>query len=191
MALFGGKNDERTGRIDEPREVAPAIPASTETRSGEPTDLQAHLGRGSRVEGTLSFQGSVRVDGEVEGKIEAKDTVIVGDSATVVAQIVGGTIIVKGNVTGDLTASKRVELRTPGRLLGNIVTPSLVIQDGVVFEGHCSMAGADARGAEAGADARGADKAEREKKVALFPKDDRTPAPTRVEPSATRVEAVK
>ena len=173
MALFGGKNDERTGRIEEPRET-PSVTGNSEARSGEPNDLQAHLGRGSRIEGSLTFQGSVRIDGQVEGQIEAKDTVIIGDSASVVAQITAATIIIKGNVTGDLSASKRVELRTPGRLLGNIVTPSLVIQDGVVFEGHCSMAGADSRTV---------DRSERdkEKKVALFPKDDRSATQGRVE----------
>lgn len=173
MALFGGKNDDRPLRIEEPREVTNPVPSEPRA-AAEPTDLQAHLGRGSRVEGSLTFQGSVRIDGHVEGQIEAKETVVIGDSATIVAQIVAGTIIIKGNVTGDLHASKRVELRSPGRLLGNIVTPSLVIQDGVVFEGHCSMAGADSRAA---------DRSERdkEKKVAIFPKDDRSAAPARVE----------
>lgn len=162
MALFG-KNDDRTPRIDETREIAREAAAS-DARSAEPTEVQAHLGRGSRIEGTLTFQGSVRIDGQVEGQVDAKDTVIVGESASVVAQINAGTIIIKGSVTGDLTAAKRVELRSPARVLGNIVTPSLVIQDGVVFEGHCSMAGADTRVAE---------KAERDKKVAIFPKEDR------------------
>jgi cytoskeletal protein CcmA (bactofilin family) len=169
MALFG-KTDDKSVRFEEARESAPVDVRA----ASEPTDVQAHLGRGSRVEGTLTFQGSVRIDGQVEGQIDAKDTVIVGDSATVLAQIAAATIIIKGNVTGDLTAGKRVELRSPGRLLGNIVTPSLVIQDGVVFEGHCSMAGADTRAAE---------KADREKKVALFPKEERLPA--------GRVEALK
>ena len=172
MALFG-KNEDKSPRFDEPREVG-REPVAAEPRSADSTEVQAHLGRGSRIEGTLTFQGSVRIDGQVEGKIEAKDTVIVGDSASVVAQVIAATIVIKGNVTGDLTASKRVELRSPARVLGNIVTPSLVIQDGVVFEGHCSMAGADARTA---------DKLERDKKVAIFPKEERV--------TNGRAEAVK
>lgn len=163
MALFG-KNEDKATRYDEPRDLGREA-APTDVRSAEPTEVQAHLGRGSRIEGTLTFQGSVRIDGQVEGKVEAKDTVIVGDSASVVAQINAGTIIIKGSVTGDLTAGKRVELRSPARVLGNIVTPSLIIQDGVVFEGHCSMAGADVRVSE---------KAERDKKVAaVFPTEER------------------
>jgi cytoskeletal protein CcmA (bactofilin family) len=175
MALFGGKNEDKPTRFEETsREVGREVQIAAEGRSSsEPADVQAHLGRGSRVEGTLTFQGSVRIDGQVEGQIEAKDTVVIGEAAAVVAQITAATVVIKGNVTGDVTASKRVELRSPGRLLGNIVTPSLVIQDGVVFEGHCSMAGADVRASE------------RDKKVAIFPKDDRLPS------GGNRVEAVK
>ena len=73
-----------------------------------------------------------------------------------------GTIVLKGKVSGDLIARKRVELRAPAKLIGNITTPSLVIHEGVVFEGHCSMGG----GAET--------KLEKtDKKVTLFPKEER------------------
>jgi len=160
MALFG--KEERPGRPEDTRAPAPS-PQIPDSRTAEPTDVQAHLGRGSRIEGKLHFDGSVRIDGQVEGEIEAKDTVIIGETAVVVAQIGANTIIVKGKLTGDVNARKRVELRAPGRLLGNIVTPSLVIQEGVVFEGHCSMAGADTA----------ADRTDKEKKVAIFPKDER------------------
>lgn len=115
----------------------------------ELNELNAYLGRGSRVSGKLNFDGTVRVDGQVEGEISAQDTLIVGERAVVTAQINGNTVIIKGKVTGDINARKRVEIRAPGKLYGNIVTPSLVIHDGVVFEGHCSMgATAEARGAE-------------------------------------------
>lgn len=124
-------------------------------------DVQAHLGQGSRVEGKLSFEGSVRIDGQIEGEISAKDTVTIGDSAVVTAQIQANTVIVHGRVQGDITARKRVELRAPARLVGNLSTPSLVIHEGVVFEGNCKMGLDDSQ-------------AERpDKKVALFPKDER------------------
>jgi cytoskeletal protein CcmA (bactofilin family) len=117
---------------------------------GGEVDVQAYLGKGSRVSGKLNFQGTVRVDGQVEGEIAAQDTLIVGERAVVTAQISGATVIIRGKVTGDINARKRVEIRAPGRLFGNIVTPSLVIHDGVIFEGHCSMAsGAEVRSAEA------------------------------------------
>lgn len=161
MALFG-KYDERAGRPDDAKASLPTN-VSGEQRATEPTEVQAHLGRGSRIEGKLHFEGSVRIEGEVEGEIDAQDTVIIGEAATVVAQVTAATVIIKGKVTGDLSASKRVELRAPARLLGNIVSPSLVIQEGVVFEGHCSMAAADVR----------MEKGDKDKKLAIFPKDER------------------
>lgn len=152
MALF--VKEDRSQRHEEHHApVEPARPDPT-TR-----DVQAHLGQGSRVEGKLSFDGSVRIDGHIDGEINAKDTVIIGDAAVVNAQIQANTVIVHGRVQGDITARKHVELRAPARLLGNLVTPSLVIHEGVVFEGNCKM----------GTEESQADRTD--KKVALFPKE--------------------
>jgi cytoskeletal protein CcmA (bactofilin family) len=145
-----------------------------ETSKTEDT-VQAHLGKGSRVEGKLTFEGSVKIDGHVEGEIQAQHGVIVGESAMINAQINAETIVVKGKVTGDIAARKQVELRSPAKLTGNITTPSLVIHEGVVFEGHCSMGGTESK----------VEKADR--KVALFPKEERSNTTTVRMPS----EAVK
>ncbi len=156
MALFG--KDEKPQRPDDAPAIEPSLPSRSATdsvRAG--SGAQAHLGAGSRVEGKLGFEGSVQIDGQVKGEIDAKDTVVVGDKAVINAQIIAGTVIVKGKVTGDVVARKRIELQSPARLIGNITTPSLVIHEGVVFEGNCSMG--------AGGDAK-ADKG-------VFPKDER------------------
>lgn len=119
------------------------------TEGGEFGEIHAYLGKGSRVSGDLNFDGTVRVDGQVEGEISAQDTLIVGERAVVTAQISGNTVVIRGKVTGDINARKRVEIRAPGKLFGNIVTPSLVIHEGVIFEGHCSMgSGLESRSAE-------------------------------------------
>jgi cytoskeletal protein CcmA (bactofilin family) len=115
---------------------------------GDGGEINAYMGKGSRVSGKLNFDGTVRVDGQVEGEISAQDTLIVGETAVVTAQISGSTVIIKGKVTGDISARKRVELRAPGKLYGDIVTPSLVIHEGVVFEGHCSMSAGESRVAD-------------------------------------------
>jgi cytoskeletal protein CcmA (bactofilin family) len=161
MALFGKDERQETSASAAAAGASNARPAETAREA----TLQASLGKGSRVEGKLRFDGSVRIDGQVDGEIEAQDSVIVGESAVINAQIKAGTIVVKGKINGDVIASRRVELQAPGRLVGNIATPSLVIHEGVVFEGHCSMG--------SGADSR-ADRGD--KKVALFPKDERPAA---------------
>jgi cytoskeletal protein CcmA (bactofilin family) len=173
MALFA--KDDKPQR---PEAVRPPVSAPPRTVEAPPHEepVQAHLGKGSRIEGRLSFEGSVRIDGTVEGEISAQDAVIIGDGAVINAQIQAETIVIKGKVTGDVLARTRVELRAPGRLTGNIVTPSLVIHEGVVFEGHCSMGG----GTEAKLD-------KPDRKVALFPKEERGPAaPVRMPSEAVK-----
>jgi cytoskeletal protein CcmA (bactofilin family) len=114
--------------------------------SGDTSRETAFLGKGTRLSGKVSFEGTARIEGQIEGEIVANDTLLIGESALVNAQITGGTIVIHGKVTGDITASKKLEIRAPGRLYGNVTTPSLVIEEGVVFEGHCSMGATEARG---------------------------------------------
>jgi len=104
--------------------------------SGEVTTL---LGRGSEFEGKLSFEGTVRVDGKLSGEIFTEDTLIVGEGAEVNAEISVGAIIIEGTVHGNIHAKRSVEIHTPARVRGNISTPSLSIDKGVVFDGQCQM----------------------------------------------------
>lgn len=107
--------------------------------------VTAFLGQGTRLAGRIAFEGPARIEGEVEGEIQAPDSLFVGESAVLNAQISGGTIVIHGKVTGDITATRRLEIRAPGKVYGNLTTPSLVIEDGVVFEGHCSMGATESR----------------------------------------------
>jgi cytoskeletal protein CcmA (bactofilin family) len=126
--------------------------------SGDTARETAFLGKGTRLSGKISFEGTARIEGQVEGEIVANDTLLIGESALLNAQINGATVVIHGKVTGDINASKKLEIRAPGRLYGNVTTPSLVIEEGVIFEGHCSMGAAENRN---------------ERKVTLLAKDDR------------------
>src|SRR3954462_1141710 len=95
------------------------------------------LGRGSEFEGKLSFEGTVRVDGKLSGEIFTDDTLIIGEGAEVSAEISVGALIVEGTVHGNIHAKRSVELHTPARVRGNISTPSLSIDKGVIFDGQC------------------------------------------------------
>ena len=99
----------------------------------------AFLGQGTRLSGKVTFEGTARIEGEVEGEVTATDTLLIGEEAVLNAQINGQVVIIHGKVTGDIHAQKKLEIRAPGKLFGNVTTPSLVIEEGVVFEGHCSM----------------------------------------------------
>ena len=107
--------------------------------------LTAFLGKGTRITGTLVFEGPCRIEGHVEGEISAKDTLTVGETANVNARISGAMVVILGTVTGDVVAATRLEIRAPGKVVGDVTTPSLVINEGAVLEGRCSMrAGAPA-----------------------------------------------
>ncbi len=118
--------------------VAPPRPTLAEPLTSEVTTL---LGKGSEFEGKLSFEGTVRIDGKMSGEIFTDDVLIIGTGAEVKAEICAGAIVVEGAVHGNIHAKHSVEIRTPGRVRGNITTPSLVIEKGVIFDGQCQMEG--------------------------------------------------
>ncbi len=102
-------------------------------------NLNAFLGEGTSFKGSLTFEGTVRIDGRLEGEVFTKDTLVVGEGATVHATIKAGVVIISGAVHGNITADKKVQIHSCGRLFGNISTPSLTIEEGVIFEGGCTM----------------------------------------------------
>ena len=131
-------------------------------RQGEPVQgggLNALLGPGSRVTGKLVFDGPALIEGQIDGEITAQDTLTIGESAVVHAQITGTSIIIQGRVTGDVTARKRLEIRASAKLSGSISTPSLMIHEGGVFEGQCAMGGVEGK--------------DKERKVENFRKEER------------------
>ncbi|MCE9668418.1 bactofilin BacM [Myxococcus stipitatus] len=131
MALLGGKKDEAPSKPLFKREEE-----SVSQRSGEVHTL---LGKGSEFEGKLTFEGQVRIDGKFQGQIITKDVLVIGDGAKVQAEIQAGTVIINGQVEGNVKATQIIELKTPGRVKGNLETPSLSMDRGVIFEGSLKM----------------------------------------------------
>jgi cytoskeletal protein CcmA (bactofilin family) len=132
----------RPGTIELPAEAAVSsavlIPKST---SAAVDSTSAFLGRGSKVSGKVAFDGSVKVSGEVQGEITVTGVLLIAETATVAAQIRASTIVVAGKVRGDITGSQRIELRPSAMVTGNLSAPKMVIQEGALFEGYCSMPG--------------------------------------------------
>ena len=102
-------------------------------------EVNALLGKGSEFEGKLTFEGAVRIDGTFSGEIFTEDTLIIGEGAQVSAQIDAGTVIIYGDVRGNVRTTELIELHAPARLRGDINTPNLAIDRGVIFEGSCTM----------------------------------------------------
>jgi cytoskeletal protein CcmA (bactofilin family) len=106
---------------------------------GEITTL---LGRGATFEGKLTFEGTVRIDGRFRGEVFTDDVLVIGEGAIVEAEIDVGEVIIQGTVVGNIKAKRSIEIHAPGRVKGDIHTPSLQIDKGVIFEGRSFMEGA-------------------------------------------------
>ena len=107
------------------------------------SDIKAFLGPGSQFEGRLVFNEIVHLDGAFRGEVTSRDTLIVGDSADLEADITVGTLILSGHFRGSIKAVDRVELRAPAQVEGTIETPVLTVEAGVVFNGTASMKAGD------------------------------------------------
>ena len=101
------------------------------------------LGKGTEFEGKLIFEGTLRIDGKFKGEVITKGILAIGEGALVHAEVEADTIIVRGEVHGNLKATKKIEIKGSGKVLGNINTPSLIVEAGVIFEGSCQMSGRD------------------------------------------------
>ncbi len=101
------------------------------------------LDQGCELEGRLAFSGTLVLNGKFQGELLSSDTLIVGENGDLKADVQVGVAIVSGQLSGHITAKERVELRSTARMYGDIVTPVLVLEEGVIFDGHCKMKGND------------------------------------------------
>ena len=106
---------------------------------GRRGDLTAFIDEGSEIEGRYTFSGTVVLNGKFQGEIASKDTLIVGEKGVINATIRAGSVLISGEVVGNVLATERVELRGSARVFGDLEAPLVVIEEGVLFEGHCRM----------------------------------------------------
>lgn len=102
-------------------------------------EITTILGKGSEFEGKLHFEGTLRIEGVFSGEVRSNSILVVGEGARITAEIDVATIVINGEVKGNIRASQSVEIHSPARMIGNIETPALTIDKGVVFEGSCKM----------------------------------------------------
>ncbi|HLL53603.1 MAG TPA: polymer-forming cytoskeletal protein [Myxococcaceae bacterium] len=133
MALIGKKEDKQ------PSTGGGLFKREDDNVVARPGEVHTLLGKGSEFEGKLTFEGQVRIDGKFSGQIFTKDVLVIGDGARVQAEINAGTVIINGTVEGNVRASQLIELHQPGRVKGNLESPALSMDKGVIFEGTMKM----------------------------------------------------
>lgn len=103
------------------------------------SQLTAFIDEGSEIEGRYTFRGTVMLNGKFKGEITSDDTLIIGERAVLEADVRAGCLVVNGEVTGNLRATERIDLKRTARVFGDVEAPVVVLEEGVLFEGHCRM----------------------------------------------------
>ena len=97
------------------------------------------LGKGVDFKGIVIFDGTVRVDGRVEGEIHTTGTLIVGETAVIEGIVSAGVLMNSGKINGTITAIEKIHILKPGVLVGDVRTPVIAIEEGSQFHGMCDM----------------------------------------------------
>lgn len=118
----------------------PATDSENIARDIKDGKLSGFVGHGTSLTGDTSFQMMLRVDGQLTGTVSSDGgTLIVGNNGKLDANVSVGVAQVNGTVNGDISATERIQLGRTARVVGNIATPKLIIEDGALFEGGCTM----------------------------------------------------
>ena len=101
--------------------------------------MTAFLGKDTAFEGKLTFHGTIRIDGHFKGEISADGSLIVGEGAMIEANMHISYILISGEIHGNIIADDRIEIHPAGKVFGDIQAPTVVINEGGIFEGNCQM----------------------------------------------------
>jgi cytoskeletal protein CcmA (bactofilin family) len=105
----------------------------------EEEEVRAFLGKGAEFTGKLMFNGSVRIDGDFKGTIFGNGTLVIGEGAQIEADIRVDSVLVSGDVRGQMDAKKKIKIYPTGRVTGDLNTPVFCVEEGGFFEGACRM----------------------------------------------------
>ena len=109
----------------------------------EELPIKAYLGSDALFKGTLSFEGTVRIDGKFEGTVQTNDTLVIGETGDMQADIDVGILVCKGKLKGTVVASKKIEMHPASKITGNVKTPAMSIELGAVLDGQLNMTGGE------------------------------------------------
>jgi cytoskeletal protein CcmA (bactofilin family) len=109
----------------------------------EEEEVRAFLGKGAEFNGKLMFNGSVRIDGDFKGSIFGNGTLVIGEGAEIEADIRVDSVMVSGEMRGQIDVKKKIRIYSTGKVMGDLNTPVFSVEEGAFFEGTCHMIRSD------------------------------------------------
>jgi cytoskeletal protein CcmA (bactofilin family) len=103
------------------------------------SDACTYIDSRTKINGQLSFEGPAQIDGQIDGEIVAQSSLVIGHDALVNAKIKAASVVVAGTVSGEISASERIELQSSAKMSGSLTAPRIAVNEGAVFEGNCTM----------------------------------------------------
>jgi cytoskeletal protein CcmA (bactofilin family) len=131
---------------DTENDTSPGASASASSNSSGSGGLTAFIDQGSEFEGKLSFRDTVRIDGKFRGEIASENSLIVGESGDIDAEIHSKTVSISGTVHGNVIAQEKVVLHKTAQVHGDIEAPTLVVEEGAKVTGKITMPGSAGKG---------------------------------------------
>ncbi|MGE0643410.1 MAG: polymer-forming cytoskeletal protein [Nitrospira sp.] len=131
--------DKQDGRRSDEVEIDGPGGGFESSRPEPGQDVSAFVGKGVVFKGTITYHGTVRIDGTLDGEINTEGVLLVGEEAVITAKVTAGTIVCKGKITGDIHAKEKMKLRAPAMINGGVTTPMLSMEEGVLFNGTLEM----------------------------------------------------
>jgi cytoskeletal protein CcmA (bactofilin family) len=107
--------------------------------------INSLVGDGTRFDGDISLNGLLRIDGDFRGSVGAADKVLIGRNGRAECSIKAGTVVIGGMLKGDIVSTEKVVVLSSGMVIGNITTPRLVVEEGVILNGTCTILGGKTR----------------------------------------------
>lgn len=138
MRIVKAQDEYRAGQslLQQPQDSVPISPSSLKQTAG---DISAFLGKDVHFKGTITYQGTMRIDGSFDGEIQTDGVVLVGEGAELIANVTAGTIVSKGTICGDIRAKEKLVLRAQSVIVGDITAPILSIEEGAQVDGNLQM----------------------------------------------------
>lgn len=102
--------------------------------------IDSVIGKGTTIDGDIKINGSIKIDGKIDGNIHSKESALIGRDSSVKGNISCRSAVIGGRIQGNVTAQEVIEFQSGAEMYGDIICKGLIVERGVLFDGNCRMA---------------------------------------------------